>query len=160
MEIQHFYQIHPVVVHFPIALLGVAPLFIIIGMMFAKHLRPFFVCALILMILGAGFMFLAQKSGEAAYKNLQKKPTAEGYKVLDSHAKNAKVTTIIFAAAATLFLILVLLPLAFTKLSPKAYNIIVVIFILMYCGALIMLAITGHDGALAVHKYGASAGMK
>ena len=46
-------ELHPLVIHFPIALLLVAPLFIIIGMIVNPQKgRPFLIAALILMLLG------------------------------------------------------------------------------------------------------------
>src|SRR5579859_6721155 len=89
--------IHPMMVHFPIALLLIAPLFIVLGVV-RKPERgfPFLLVALILMALGTSATFLAASSGEAAGELIDKLPQAKA--VLEQHEELATTTEIAFSA--------------------------------------------------------------
>jgi hypothetical protein len=59
--------LHPLMIHFPIALLLVAPLFIVAGAILSpRKSRPAMMAALLLMVLGTVSIFVAVESGEAA----------------------------------------------------------------------------------------------
>ena len=59
-------SIHPLIVHFPIVLLLLSPVFIIISMILTPPKgRPYMTAALIILFLGTVSLFLAAESGEA-----------------------------------------------------------------------------------------------
>src|SRR5450759_3598419 len=58
--------LHPLVTHFPIALLLVAPLFVVLGLFRRPSARAFLLAALLLMVLGTTAIFVAVPTGEAA----------------------------------------------------------------------------------------------
>ena len=65
-------ELHPLVIHFPIALLLVAPLFIFLGAVLRKERsRVFLISALILMLLGTATLYLATQTGQAASRRHQ-----------------------------------------------------------------------------------------
>ena len=62
--------LHPMVVHFPIALLIVTPLFVLIGLLRIHDARVYAIGALILMALGTLGAYVAVESGEADKQTL------------------------------------------------------------------------------------------
>jgi uncharacterized membrane protein len=58
--------LHPLVVHFPIALFLVAPVFVLLAMLRPARTATFAVPALILLALGTIAAFVAVETGEAA----------------------------------------------------------------------------------------------
>ena len=89
--IPNWQAIHPLIVHFPIALLLIAPLFIVIGAALEPERRfPFLLVALILMALGTRATFVAASSGEAAGELAENVPQAKA--VLDQHEELAEIT--------------------------------------------------------------------
>jgi uncharacterized membrane protein len=63
---------HPLIVHFPVALLLVVPLFLVLGGVLefreARRGRPYLMTALVLLVLGTVATFVAIETGEAAGK--------------------------------------------------------------------------------------------
>src|SRR5215472_2918889 len=87
--------LHPLIVHFPIALLLVAPLFVILGMAIGPPKgRPFLVSALVLMALGTSSMLVAVESGEAASELVRS--TSSVRAVLQQHQDLAETTEVLF----------------------------------------------------------------
>ena len=81
--------VHPLIIHFPIVLLLIAPLFIVIGVtMDPARSFPFLLVALILMALGTVSTFVAISSGEAAGELAENVPHAKA--VLDEHQDSRK----------------------------------------------------------------------
>src|SRR5271165_2564881 len=108
--------IHPLIVHFPIVLLLIAPLFIAIGVA-GKPDRsyPFLLVALILMALGTMSTFLAASSGDAAGHLLRNAPQVKG--VLEKHEELAETTEVVFSALTLIFASILFVP-RLLKLEP------------------------------------------
>ena len=147
--------IHPLVVHFPIALLTVAPLLVVIGLAARSH-RAFFLSALLLMALGAGGSWLAVASGEAASQLAERVPGVAP--LLKHHEEMAETTRALFTAltlgyAAMLAIAWVLRPnLRFTAVLGAC-----AVFLAGYSAALVYMANTAHQGARLVHEMGVHA---
>jgi len=75
--------LHPLIVHFPIGLLLVAPVFLVLSQLFPKHARCFALSALILMALGTTATFVAVSTGLAAGRLTDKTP--ESLPVIEEH---------------------------------------------------------------------------
>src|SRR5579883_1369195 len=89
--------IHPLIVHFPIALLLVAPLFIVVAILRKPERNlPYLIAALILMALGTVGTYLASSSGEAAGQLAESVPQAKP--VLEQHEELAVTTELAFTA--------------------------------------------------------------
>ena len=67
-------HLHPAIVHFPIALLSVAPLLVLVGLFWSAQRRGIHTAALILLVLGVGGLLLAMESGEAAERYARATP--------------------------------------------------------------------------------------
>ena len=65
-QIPSWDALHPLVIHFPIALLLIAPIFVLLGALLqpAKG-RPYLLAATVLLLLGTAGTFIAVETGEA-----------------------------------------------------------------------------------------------
>jgi uncharacterized membrane protein len=149
--------IHPLIVHFPIALLLVAPLFMVIGTL-RKPDRSFqfMLVALILMALGTVGTFIAASSGEAAGELSENLPQAKV--VLERHQELAETTEIAFAALTLIFGSILFVPrLLKSQPSRATSTVLPLVFLLFYATGAIMLANTAHQGGRLVHELGVRA---
>lgn len=148
-----FDGLHPLIVHFPIVLLLIAPLFILIG----AALRPsaarhFLIVALILMLLGTAATFVAIESGEAAGKIATRTP--EINRILERHEQLADRTSITFVVLTTVFAALIGVPLAFRRSSRVFTTALPIAFLVVYGFASLLLVNTAHNGGRLVHEFG------
>jgi len=151
--------IHPLVVHFPIALLLIAPLFIVIGVML-KPARsfPFLLAALFLMALGTVSTFVAASSGEAAGELIENSPQTKA--VLEQHEELAEIAEIAFSALTLIFASILFVPKLLKREPTRAISTILpLVFLVFYATGAITLANTAHQGGRLVHELGARAQM-
>lgn len=146
---------HPLIVHFPIALLFVAPLFVVLGIVLRRS-RLFLWAALLLMAIGTAGTFFAVSTGEAAGKLAERTPQINA--VLERHEELAETTRIIFTALTLVFASIVVAPAAFRRLQGAAFRITLpLVFLLFYGAGVIVLANTAHNGGRLVHELGVQA---
>jgi uncharacterized membrane protein len=152
-------EIHPLVIHFPIALLLVAPLFVIGGVILAPLKgRPFLIAALALMVMGTAGTFMAIATGEAAGEVADR--TAAMSAVLEHHEDLAETTRIIFSVLTVIFAAILFLPrLLKRELTTAVARILPVAFLLLYGAGTIVLVNTAHNGGRLVHELGIHAGL-
>ena len=157
--IPNWTELHPLVIHFPVALLLVAPLFIIIGIILNPQKgQPFLVGALVLMLLGTVGTFLAIATGEAAGKIVEQTPAVSA--VLEKHEDLAEMTRIVFSVLTLLFAAILLLPrLLKREPSTATARILPLAFLLFYSAGTVILANTAHNGGRLVHELGVHAGI-
>ncbi len=151
--------LHPLVVHFPVALLFVAPVFVLIGLLRKPvHRSPFLVSAWILMIGGTISAFVAGSSGEAAARLVHR--SAEVSAVLEHHEDLAETTRVIFAALTVTFTVLLFGPRLLKRPPGTAVaTLLPSIFLLLYGAGMVVLAGTAHSGGRLVHEFGIHAVM-
>lgn len=102
--------LHPLVVHFPIVLLLIAPLFVVIGVTRkGDRAFPFLLVALLLMTMGTLSTFVAASSGEAAGE-LTTRDVGRIEAVLEQHEELAVTTEIAFSALTVVFAAILFLP--------------------------------------------------
>lgn len=145
--------LHPLVIHFPIVLLIVAPLFIAIGAVLpARYSRNFFVSALILMILGTVSAFVAIETGEAAGKIASRTP--EINRILERHEHLAEQTRLAFTILTLVFATLLVVPRVLRRENRITTTVLPIAFLIFYAGGVLTLANTAHNGGRLVHEFG------
>ena len=173
--------LHPIIVHFPIALFLVVPLLILLGIFMPRRGRSFFTAAFILMLIGTIATWVAVSTGEEAGELAERMAGVEA--VLESHEELAETTRNVFTALTAIFGTILLVPMAFRKQanretalvstdSPegkrgsfsfsKAQKIMIPLclaFLLFYSAGLILLVNTAHEGGRLVHEFGVRAVM-
>jgi uncharacterized membrane protein len=152
--------IHPLIVHFPIALLLTAPLFIVIGVLRkSKDSFAFLLVALILMALGTAFTFVAASSGEAAGELADKTSTVKT--VLEQHEELAENTEIAFSALTLIFAAILFVPRLLRQERNRVISTILpLVFLVFYATGAISLMNTAHQGGRLVHELGVRAQMQ
>jgi uncharacterized membrane protein len=147
-------ELHPLVIHFPIALLLVAPLFIVAGIIANPQKgRPFLVVALSLMVLGTIGTVLAVGTGVAAAEVTHR--TAAMSAVLERHQELAETTRDIFGLLTVIFAtILFLSRLLEREPTTAVARILALAFLLFYSAGTVVLVNTAHNGGRLVHEFG------
>ena len=148
--------LHPLVVHFPIALLFVAPVLVVLGLVARNGRKYFFASALVLMVIGTVALFMAVSTGAAAEELAEHVPNAAA--VLERHEDLAGVARTVFTILTLLFLGIVAAP-ALTKRTLQGPYLVVVhaAFLLFYAAGMIVLANAAHEGGRLVHEVGVRA---
>lgn len=145
---------HVLLIHFPIALLLVAPLFILLGAIVAARWQGFAVVAVLLMILGTAGTWVAVSTGEAA-RDVIEEASDEALEVLEHHEELGELTRNVYTGLTAAYVIFVLLTLVWSPISKAAIRIpLGLIFLVLSAGAALYLAGTAHLGGRLVHEYG------
>ena len=148
--------LHPLIIHFPIVLLLIAPLFVVIGAALSpQRSKSFFISALILMVLGTASTFVAIETGEAAGKIASRTP--EINRILQQHEQLAERTRLSFSILTLLFAGLLLLPRILKREGRMFTAVLPIVFLVIYGGATVLLANTAHNGGRLVHEFGVQA---
>jgi uncharacterized membrane protein len=148
--------IHPALVHFPIALLFVAPLLLIVSLGSRKAWRTWAGAALLVMGVGTFVAWLAVGSGHAAGQLVDKTPALE--RAIVRHEALGVMTRNFFTLLTVLFAGLMLLPSMIKKPLPVALRVSLhTVFLLLYVGCIGLLANTANQGGRLVHEFGVRA---
>lgn len=147
--------LHPVVVHFPIILLLIAPLLVILGTVLPEAQRgPFLASALILMVLGTSMSYLAAATGESATKAIASAPAVAA--LLEEHRSLAETTRELFSVITPIFALLLLAHgLLRRKLDAWVRTSLFAAFLLFYGTGAVLLVNTARKGSRLVHVLGA-----
>lgn len=141
-------DIHPAVIHFPIVLLFIAPLFLLIGAIFNK--QDFKTTFLILLFLGTLSILVAVATGEAAGEKITVINDAL-LETLDNHESAGELSR-------TLFIILSIAAIAWhflrNHLPSKIKSIAIFFFLCLYGFGLVILSTAAHHGGGLVHHHG------
>lgn len=148
--------LHPLIIHFPIVLLMIAPLFVLIGAALSPaKAKSFLIAALILMVLGTVSTYVAVETGEAAGKLADRTP--EINVVLQHHEELAERTRLSFTILSVVFAVLLALPLLLRRESRIFTTALPIVFLVFYSGAMLFLVNTAHNGGRLVHEFGVQA---
>lgn len=146
-------NLHPLIVHVPIALLFVAPLLIMAGLISRKAAKMFYPGALILLLTATLGVFLAVSTGDKASELIHPNPDVAA--TLDAHVRLAEKIRFNFSVLALLFAAYVLSsPFLNNKFSPKIHRLAVTSFLAIYAYNLVFLVGTAHLGGRLVHHHG------
>ena len=149
---------HVLIVHLPIALLLVSPLFVLLGMLPGRQRTGTRVAALVLLILGTGAAYMAIESGEAAAQLADR--SGQVAAVLEQHAAMAEWVRDVFTGITVLYGLFVVAGLFVTQLSKPAIATSVQVVVLLAMGVgVLMVADTGDLGGRLVHEFGLRAAL-
>jgi uncharacterized membrane protein len=145
--------LHPMVVHFPLVLLLLCPLFLAIALIRREPTGPYTLSGWALLVLGTALAFLAKETGEAAVGLVTKTDMIS--QSIHEHAHWAVLTCGMAAfASLTLTTFLWASRRETNSLSPTRAQMFLVL-ILMVCLVLsVLVVITAHEGAFLVHGLG------
>ncbi len=147
--------LHPAVIHFPIALLLVAPLFVILGAFVrTERGRAFAATALILMAIGTAGAWTAVATGKANAEVTVRNGEFRGS--VERHEDLAETTRNIFTLLTLLYAVIVLLPVVQGDVRRVWTTVIPLVFLVFYVAGAILLARTAHEGGRLVHELGSS----
>ena len=149
--------LHPLIIHFPIALLLVVPFLIVVGALRPPERgRTILYVALALMIAGTLGTFLAVASGEAAGRIAERTPQIDA--VLERHEQLAEATRITFSVLTVVFAAVLLVPRMLGKVSGRLISTTLpLVFLLFYGVGVLLLTNTAHNGGRLVHEFGVKA---
>lgn len=150
--------LHPIIIHFPIALLLVVPLIILIGVFVPKSGRAFLISAFILMLIGTVATFIAVSTGDAAGELAEHMNNVES--VLEEHEELAETTRSVFTALTIVFGVILFAPMLFKKELSRVISIpLNLAFLVFYGSGVVILMNTAHQGGRLVHELGVRAVM-
>lgn len=151
-----FDHLHPAVVHFAIAPLVLAPLFVLLALLWRSQRRGLLAAALLLLLAGLTCAVLALLSGAAAERFARATPELRA--ALQSHEQIAQRTTLAFAGLTVLLLGLWGVPLVRKKeLAAGTERILLLLWLAASLAAAGFMLRTGHEGGRMVHVLGTHA---
>ncbi len=143
---------HPLLVHFPVALLLTVPLFAAAGFIPGDRGRAFRTSALILMLLGSVAAHVAVLSGEAA--EIYARGSQGVDEVIHEHEEGAESVRTFFIALTLLYAVLYGIE---RRLKPGLRMGAYAAHLLLYLVACVALANAAHLGGRLVHEFGVRA---
>ncbi len=147
---------HPLIVHFPIVLLMVAPLFVALAILSPKHAGCMSFSALVLLVLGSTAAFVAVETGEATAELALH--TDAITPVLRHHQEFGELTRNVFTALTVLYAIVLAVPFVVKRAARPAYRTVTNVVMLAALAAASLLVVnTGHLGGRLVHELGVRA---
>ena len=145
--------LHPLVIHFPIALLLVAPILMLIGMFVRRHERGIRIAAFVLLVLGTIGAFVSVQTGKAAGEIAERTP--EISVVLEHHEDLAESSLTIFTILTVFYAAIIFGPGLFKLTVPRGIlTTAIIIFLIVYGAGTLILINTAHNGGRLVHEYG------
>jgi uncharacterized membrane protein len=148
--------LHPIIIHFPIALLLIAPILVLLGIVLPKQGRGLLIAAFVVMALGTIATYFAVATGEAAAELAERTPGVAA--VLERHEEMAETTRAVFTALTLVFAGILFVPSLFKRnLGRKSAAVVNLVFLVFYAAGAIVLANVGHEGGRLVHEYGVHA---
>jgi uncharacterized membrane protein len=148
--------LHPLIVHFPIALLLVAPILVLLGMFLARYSAGLFIAALVVMAIGTVAIYFAVGTGEAAAEIAERMTRASA--ILENHEKMAETTRVIFTVLTVIFAAILFGPMVLKRrLGHRSSLVLNAAFLLLYSAGALVLINVAHQGGRLVHEFGVGA---
>jgi len=150
--------LHPLIIHFPVALLMVAPLLVVAGLIWRENRKGLLVAALLLMVLGTAATWVAVSSGEAAGRLAERSPEINA--VLEHHEELGETARTVFTVLTGVFAVLLAAPRLFRQMpSPGVQTAVLAAFLVVWGAGTLVLVNTAHNGGRLVHEFGVRAMM-
>jgi len=148
---------HPLIIHFPIALLLLSPLFILISAILTpSKSRPYFAAGLMVLLLGTAGLYLAASTGEAAAELAEQGNIAKS--VLSTHEHLASETKVIFSVLSIVLLGMFFVPRILHRQETRVTSTYLpAAFLVLYAVGVLPLVNTAHAGGRLVHEFGVHA---
>lgn len=145
---------HPLIIHFPIVLLLVSPVFLVMSMIPRPPKgRPYMVAALITILLGTISIYFATATGEASAELAERGGAINS--VLDHHETLAEATEITFTILSVILLGIHLVPLILHRQETRLFSTFLPLaFLALYSVGVVFLVNTAHEGGRLVHEFG------
>lgn len=158
---QPWESMHPIVVHFPIALLLLAWVPMLIGVFDRPRRLAWMLGALLMLLGGTGAAFAAVMSGEATEETVVAGSVA-AERAIHEHEEMAELARTMFIVASALFVVTLGLGAGLKKGTPRRVIVAIagVVFLGFYAFGVSRLAWAGHMGGELVHVHGVRAAMK
>ena len=148
--------LHPLIVHFPIALAFVAPLFAILALLGARQRQAFAVVTLVLLVIAAGGALLATATGDAAGELAERGPAVNA--ALELHEHRAELARNVLVLVTVLYgAMLAALKLFGAKLPAAAHYAPHAVAVLATVACALLVARAAHEGGQLVHVHGVRA---
>lgn len=150
-------SLHVLIIHFPIALLLLSPLFIVISATLTPPRgRPYMVAALITLLLGTATVFVAASTGYSAAELAERGGPVDA--VLKMHEELAEETQIVFAGLSAILLGMYALPKILRRDDNRLFSTFLPsAFLALYTVGILFLINTAHAGGRLVHEFGVHA---
>jgi uncharacterized membrane protein len=147
-------SLHPLIIHFPIALLLLCPLFILISAIPAPPKgKPYMVAALTILILGTCSLFVAVSTGHAASDLAERGGAVDA--VLEMHEGLASETQIVFAVLSVILMAMLFVPRVLHREEDRIFSTVLpVAFLALYSVGILFVVNTAHAGGRLVHEFG------
>ncbi|MES2221841.1 MAG: DUF2231 domain-containing protein [Acidobacteriota bacterium] len=149
--------LHPFVIHFPIVLLLLSPMFIVISAILPPPRgKPYMMIAIYFLLLGTASLFIARSTGKAAARVVERGGALEV--VLAAHQTFALQTVIVFSELSVMLLVVALLPRVLRRTETRLFSTALPLtFLAFYFGGVVFLMNTSQTGGRLVHEFGAHA---
>ena len=146
--------LHPLVIHFPIVLLLVSPVFVFISALLSPLKgRAYLFAGLALLLAGTGSLYLAAETGEAAAELADRTPEMNG--VLQAHEQLASLTRLLFSGLSVLLVTLIAVAQFTRRQSARVFSTVLPLaFLALYLTGVFALVNTAHQGGRLVHQFG------
>ncbi len=150
-------SLHPLIIHFPIVLLLLCPLFILISAVLPPPKgAPYMIAALLVLLLGTASLFVAASTGKAAAKLAERGGAMNA--VLETHEDLAAETKIVFSELSVILLGMFLLPRVLRRRETRVFSTALPLtFLALYTVGIVFLVNTAHSGGRLVHEFGVHA---
>jgi len=147
-------SLHPLVIHFPIVLLLLSPLFVLISAVLSPPRgRSYMTAALIVLLLGTVSLFVAAESGEAAAAVAGRSGPVDA--LLASHESLASEAEIIFLGLCAVLVGIVALPRILSCQETRLTSTFLPLaYIVLYSAGIFVVVNTAHAGGRLVHEFG------
>ena len=145
------------VIHFPIALLFVTPVFVLLAALLGKRGRWSGLTALMLLVMGTVSGAVAVSAGKAAFDALESVEDG-GWEVGEEHQQAAEEVQIMLIGLTLLYALLFAIPLVIPKWNVWKYWLLTnLVFLALLMVVNLQLAHAAHLGGRLVNQYGARA---